>query len=99
MGPPQAIVLAPGRHFLGDPDPELSAEGRPAVLVCSICAGWGCGFISARIDIGERAVTWSDFGTTNWEWGLDEWTINPIDAERFEFDRREYAAALGFDKI
>ena len=31
--------------------------------------------------------------------GLDEWTIKSIEAERFEFDRREYVAALGFDGI
>ena len=47
---------------------------------------------------GIRAVTWSDFGNIYWEWGLDEWTIKPIEAERFEFERREYVAALGFDR-
>lgn len=97
MGPPQPIVLAPGRHFLGDPDPELSVEGCPAVLVCHIDADPLCGFVTARIDVGERTVTWSDFAEITCQWDEDQWWgVEPIEAAAFEFDRREYRAALGF---
>jgi hypothetical protein len=97
LGPPQWIALAPSRHFLGNPDPELSCDGHPAVLVCHIDADPLCGFVTARIDIGERTVTWSDFAQINCQYDLDEWwAAEPIEAAAFEFDRREYAAALGF---
>jgi hypothetical protein len=97
LGPPQAIALAPGRHLLGNPDPELSCEGHPVVLVCHIDADPLCGFVTARIDIGERTVTWSDFAEAHCQWDFDEWWgVVPIEAAEFQFDRREYGAALGF---
>jgi hypothetical protein len=99
-GPPQAIALAPGRHFLGDPNPELSCEGHPAVLVCHIDADPLCGFVTARIDINERTVTWSDFAEIHCQRDLDEWwAAVPIEAAAFQFDRLEYAAALGFSDL
>lgn len=59
-----ADVLWPGhRLWMGDPPVNDLGDGdRRSVLAC-VDGSYDCGGATARIDIGERAVTWSDFET------------------------------------
>ena len=99
--PPAAWVLPPSRHWLGDPDPRLAKDGWSVLYTCS-CGDWECGALMARIDAGERVVTWSGF-LTPYELGLlaeDPGTAPEAlgGARRglgpFRFDREAYEAAV-----
>lgn len=49
-----------GRRLTPGADP-----GRVHLLVCSVCGDSGCGAVSARVEVDEHRVVWSD-----WRWEL-----------------------------
>lgn len=56
-----AIALLPSRHFLGEPVHSFTdGDGRIYVLSCT-CGVPGCWPLSARVELREREIVWSDF--------------------------------------
>ena len=84
----------PSRHLLDKPIPDLSVDGRTAVLVCPECGDLGCGSVLVRVTIEPDRVIWSDFLL-----GVNYYADEPGDLDRtlrgrFEFDREAYESQL-----
>lgn len=80
---PPEVAFHPSRHLLGEPHPDLSLDGRAAVLVCSACGDIGCGALFVRIEVGTDRVRWTDFLYGN-NYDPDKDDPRPGD---YEFDR------------
>jgi hypothetical protein len=82
-------VAPPSKHFWGEPSsPIYGRSGRVQVLECSGCREPGCWPLFCRIDVTQDHVRWSNFENghrPDWDYG---------DLGPFEFDRRQYEAAL-----
>ena len=61
---PMRDVAPPSQHWLGAPDPYYDEDGRAAVLTCS-CGIFGCGGVTAQIELQSYYVSWSDFHGAN----------------------------------
>ncbi|RBY86449.1 hypothetical protein [Blastococcus sp. TF02A-30] len=70
--------------------PDLDA-GRVPLLVCGSCGDLACGAVTAKLDVGTKEVTWSEF---RWENGYEG--PEPIDSlpDQVRFDRAQYEAEL-----
>lgn len=83
----QSIAELTGRC----PDPDLP-PGRLAVLRCAECGDIGCGAVTARLDLTEDAVTWSDFA---WETDIeDDEHLPACPGVSFVFDRNSYVTTI-----
>lgn len=83
-----ADALWPGRRlWMGDPLPhaDLGSGDRRVVLAC-VDGSTGCGGATVKIEVGDRAVTWSDFRTVPEGTAV---TLGP-----FVFARERYEQAL-----
>lgn len=66
-------------------------DGRAAILVCEQCGDLECGALSARIDLHDGIVRWTDFG---WQVPSQD-GFDPIETPlQFTFAEREYQALL-----
>jgi hypothetical protein len=77
------------QHFLGSPDSHLDCgpHHKTVLLGCG-CGEAGCWPLMSRVHVGEATVRWDDFEQPH---RSDGWTYGPL---CFEFDRRQYEAAL-----
>lgn len=88
------FVFSPARHFLGEPANDWTdGAGRIYVLSCN-CGIPECWPLSARIEITEDKIIWSNFrqrhrgpNSPQGEWRYDK--LGP-----FTFDRQSYEQAL-----
>lgn len=81
---PLDAVVAASRHWLGAPQRGLVQLGRAAVLTCT-CSDFECGGTSARIEVGDSSVTWSE---------LTDSRAGPLPPGPFRFDRGQYEREL-----
>jgi hypothetical protein len=66
-------------------------DGRAAILVCEQCGDLECGAVSARIEIGDGVVHWTDFG---WQVPSED-GFDPLETPlRLTFSEREYQGLL-----
>lgn len=79
---PVDLVAPPSLHWLGEPSPLWTVDGRAGVLSCP-CGDFGCGGLTTRIVIADGVVTWSEFDDRR-----------PLGLGPFHFDRSAYEAAL-----
>lgn len=79
--------LWPSRHFLGEPIEEWFGDGDTILLGC-VCGEAGCWPLTARVDVDESTVHWSEFRMGHRDWDLSD--LGP-----FVFDRDQYELALG----
>jgi hypothetical protein len=79
-------------RFLPD-GPADFPNGHRAILVCRECGDFGCGALTARIEVDNDAIVWRDW----------LWQVNYDDSQRdnfgnlipgFAFHREQYLAAL-----
>jgi len=66
-------------------------SGRQVLLVCPLCASLGCGCISARIEVNEGRIYWSEIGYEN---DYEAESLILYGFMSFAFDLNEYEAAL-----
>jgi len=81
-------------RLLGRLGTDGLAENRVALLVCGVCGDLGCGAVTARLDVSQDQVSWSEF---LWEGGVGEVTSIDLEHEfdgRIVFDRAGYEAML-----
>jgi hypothetical protein len=81
-----SMVVRGSRHFMGEPDEVWFDDGDTILLGC-VCGELGCWPLTARVEVGETTVTWTDFRTGHRNWDLSG--LGP-----FVFDRRQYERAL-----
>lgn len=92
--------------LLGRAPSDGLLPGRVPLWVCSVCGDYDCGVVTARIDVCERTVAWSEFrgeAATPEVWPLEG------APESLVFDRDQYEqvlagayerlAALPFDEL
>jgi hypothetical protein len=94
VGPPIGVALLPSRHLLGSPDANMSAEGRPALLVCRIDADMYCGAVTADVQLSGERITWSDFRDVWYDFEAAAWRGRQLAAGPFVFDEVQYRIAL-----
>lgn len=78
-------------EFLGLVKPELET-GRTCLYVCPECGDIGCGAFTAKIEVIDTNVIWSDFGYEN-----DYKEPNLTDYKNlgpFIFDKKQYVETL-----
>lgn len=88
------FVFLPARHFLGEPVNEWTdGEGRIYLLSCT-CGFPDCWPLSARVDLRDREVVWSDFRQMHRgpKSAAGEWRYDGFGP--FVFDRAQYEHAL-----
>lgn len=87
---PETVASAVGTLLGRRASPHLDV-GRVALLVCGSCGDLACGAVTAKLDVGTKEVTWSEF---RWENGYED--PEPIDSMRagIIFDRAQYEAEL-----
>jgi hypothetical protein len=69
-------------------------ENRVALLVCRVCGDLGCGTLTARLDVSQDQVSWSEF---LWDGGVGDPTSIDVGREvdrRIVFNRAGYEAVL-----
>jgi hypothetical protein len=93
-----AITLLPSRHFFGEPVHDFTdGQGRIFVLSCT-CGIPGCWPLSARVEVREREIVWSDFRQPHR--GPDapqgHWRYDGLGP--FVFNRQIYERALSADR-
>lgn len=69
-------------------------ENRVALLVCGVCGDLGCGAVTARLNLSQDQVSWSEF---LWEGGVGDPTSIDVAHEgdgRIVFNRAGYEAML-----
>lgn len=69
-------------------------ENRVALLVCGVCGDLGCGAVTARLNVSQDQVSWSEF---LWGGGVGDPTSIDVGHEvngRFVFNRAGYEAML-----
>lgn len=79
-------------EFLGLEKSELES-GRTSFYVCGECGDIGCGAITAKIIVTEKAVIWKDFAYED----LSEEELDFTDYKGigpFEFDKIEYSITI-----
>lgn len=80
---PMAVADVKGpEHFLGHPEASFFGDGDTVLLGCT-CGEWGCGPLTARIEVRDDVVEWHDFRR-----GFRDWDYDPLG--RFIFDRSAY---------
>lgn len=66
-------------------------DGRAAILVCEQCGDLECGAMSARVEIGDGVVRWTDFG---WQVPSQD-GFDPVETPlHLAFTEREYQELL-----
>ena len=92
-GLPVSEIGSAKDHFLGRPQPILNYGAKTVLLGCT-CGIVDCWPLLARVVVGDRTVTWSDFeqphrrvNSAAGEWRYDD--FGP-----FVFDRDQYVAEL-----
>lgn len=80
------------QRLLGRASTEQLTDGRVMLLVCGECGDLGCGAITARLDVNDDSVTWSDFLYENTY--ADPAPVPSLLAA-IRFDRSAYESALG----
>ncbi len=94
IAPPPQVLLPPSRQLLGGPDQWEDAnepwfsDGRVAVGACG-CSFPGCDALLVEIELTDDEVIWHDFHRHNRP------SVTYEGLGPFNFDRREYEAALG----
>jgi hypothetical protein len=83
-------------RLLGRLGTDRLPENRVALLVCGTCGDLGCGAVTARLNVSQDQVSWSEF---LWEGGVGEGDPTSIDVEqqvdgRIVFNRAGYEAML-----
>jgi hypothetical protein len=89
-----ADVALESRHLRGQPDPALTFESKPAILVCGQCADRYCGMTIMRVTFEGAEVRWSEFEDVWFDGASGEWDRERLDAGPFIFDLAEYEQAL-----
>jgi hypothetical protein len=70
-------------------------ENRVALLVCGVCGDLGCGAVTARLNVSQDQVSWSEF---LWEGGVGEGGPTSIDVEQ-EVDGQIVFNRAGYDAM
>jgi hypothetical protein len=93
VGLPASHLFLPSRHLLSDPAPLYESRGKTQVLGCK-CGEAGCWPLFLRVNLGDKAVIWSDFeqphrrsSSAASHWKYDQ--LGP-----FTFDRQQYEVAI-----
>ena len=94
VGLPAEVALLPSTHLLGRPNDAFTIEGRPALLVCPICADLECGAVTARVERRTASVRWTDFESARFDVESGTWHLTGIAAGPFSFENRAYESAL-----
>lgn len=94
MGLPVDVALLPSAHLLGTPNDDFAIEGRPALLVCPICADLECGAITARVEQRTATVRRIDFEQAQPDVESGTWRLTAIAVGPYSFERHAYEAAL-----
>jgi len=80
-------LVRPGaRHFIGHPAVTWFGDGDTIVLGCT-CGEAECWPLTARVQVGDVTVSWTDFRTGHRPWDLSR--LGP-----FTFNREQYEQAL-----
>jgi len=102
-GPDQVTELCrPRLHAVGESVARLLgrlgteglSENRVALLVCGVCGDLGCGAVTARLNVSQDQVSWSEF---RWESGVGGPTAIDVKDQidgRIVFSRAAYEAML-----
>jgi hypothetical protein len=88
-------TFLPSRHFRGEPACDDWSDGQGRCYLLSCTCGWpGCWPLSARIEVREREVVWSDFRQPHRGPDSDraEWRYDGFGP--FIFERAAYECAL-----
>lgn len=73
-------------------------DGTVSMYVCAACGDLGCGALTARVELHEDLVTWSDWGYRTDRVGDDSWEVPPdidgIPVRDFVFERDDYERVM-----